>query len=83
MLNHSIYVLSKHITCLYQARQLNVSKIESLLFCFGALYYVYIYIRAYSVYVHPAPFVRDAIFSYLHVHHGTVAQETRLAGQKG
>ena len=44
---------------------------------------MYIYIRAYSVYVHPAPFVRDAIFSYLHVHHGTVAQETRLAGQKG
>ena len=55
--------------------------------------YIYMYIciiclvRAYSVYtgmyIHPAPFVRDAIFPHrMLVYVTTVAQETRLAGQK-
>ena len=36
------------------------------------------------VYIHPAPFVRDAIFPHcMLVHVTTVAQEKRLAGQKG
>ena len=47
--------------------------------------FIYIYmVRAYSVYIHPAPFVRDAIFPHcMLVHVTTVAQEKRLAGQKG
>ena len=41
-------------------------------------------VRTYSVYIHPAPFVRDAIFPHcMLVHVTTVAQEKRLAGQKG
>ena len=49
------------------------------------LVYLYIYmVRAYSVYIHPAPFVRDAIFPHCMLVHVTiVAQEKRLAGQKG
>ena len=45
---------------------------------------LYIYmVRTYSVNIHPAPFVRDAIFPHcMLVHVTTVAQETRLAGQK-
>ena len=49
--------------------------------------YLYIYIYGtcvFRIYVHPAPFVRDAIFPHcMLVHVTTVAQETRLAGQKG
>ena len=49
------------------------------------LVYLYIYmVRTYSVYIHPAPFVRDAIFPHcMLVNVTTVAQEKRLAGQKG
>ena len=47
--------------------------------------YLYVYmVRAYSVYIHPAPFVRDAIFPHCKlVDVTTVAQGTRLPGQKG
>ena len=47
--------------------------------------YIYIYgTCVFRIYVHPAPFVRDAIFPYcMLVHVTTVVQETRLAGQKG
>ena len=49
--------------------------------------YLYIYIYGtcvFRIYVHPASFVRDAIFPHcMLVHVTTVAQETRLAGQKG
>ena len=46
---------------------------------------VYIYgTCVFRIYVHPAPFVRDAIFPHcMLVHVTTDAQETRLAGQKG
>ena len=46
---------------------------------------VYIYgTCVFRIYVHPAPFVRDAIFPHcMLVHVTTVAQDTRLAGQKG
>ena len=47
--------------------------------------YIYIcYVRIPYIYIHPAPFVRDAIFPHcMFVHVTTVAQETRLTGQKG
>ena len=47
--------------------------------------YIYIYGTCiFRIYVHPAPFVCDAIFPHcMLVHVTTVAQETRLAGQKG
>ena len=47
--------------------------------------YIYIwYVRIPYIYIHPAPFVRDAIFPHcMLVHVTTVAQEKRLAGQKG
>ena len=49
--------------------------------------YIYIYIYGtcvFRIYIHPAPFVRDAIFSHcMLVHVTTVAQETRLTRQKG
>ena len=49
--------------------------------------YMFIYIYGtcvFRIYIHPAPFVRDAIFPHcMLVHVTTVAQETRLAGQKG
>ena len=42
--------------------------------------YIYVcLVLTFSVYIHHAPFVRDAIFPYCMLH----AQETRLAGQKG
>ena len=48
--------------------------------------YLFIYIYIWYVripYIHPAPFVRDAIFPHcMLVHVTTVAQEKRLAGQK-
>ena len=46
---------------------------------------IYIYgTRVFRIYIHPAPFVRDAIFPHcMLVHVTTVAQEKRLAGQKG
>ena len=45
------------------------------------MYVWYVRIRTY---MHPAPFVRDAIFPHcMLVHVTTVAQETRPAGQKG
>ena len=46
--------------------------------------YIYIYIWYVRIpYIHPAPFVRDAIFLHcMLVHVTTVAQEKRLAGQK-
>ena len=38
----------------------------------------------FCIYIHPAPFVRDAIFPHCKlVHVTTVAQGTRLAGHKG
>ena len=50
------------------------------------LVYIFIYIYIWYVripYIHPAPFVRDAIFPHcMLVHVTTVAQEKRLAGQK-
>ena len=49
--------------------------------------YLYIYIYGtcvFRIYIHPAPFVRDAIFPHCMLVHVTiVAQEKRLAGQKG
>ena len=51
--------------------------------------YIYLFIYIYGtcvfrIYIHPAPFVRDAIFPHcMLVHVTTVAQEKRLAGQKG
>ena len=53
--------------------------------------YIYLFIDIYGtcvfrIHIHPAPFVRDAIFPHLHIgsyHVTTVAQETRLTGQKG
>ena len=57
------------------------------------IYFIYIYIYIYDtcvfrtyIYIHPAPFVRDAIFPHCMLVHVTtvgVAQGTRLAGQKG
>ena len=48
--------------------------------------YIYLFIYIWYVripYIHPAPFVRDAIFPHcMLVHVTTVAQEKRLAGQK-
>ena len=42
--------------------------------------YIYIcLVRAYSVYIHPAPFVRNTIFPHCML--TTVAQETRLVRQ--
>ena len=59
-----------------------VSKTKICLFI-----YLYIYIYGtcvFRIYIHPAPFVRDAIFPHcMLVHLTTVAQETRLAEQKG
>ena len=40
-------------------------------------------VHAYSVYTHPALFVRDAIFPHCISVVTTVVQERRLAGQKG
>ena len=58
--------------------------------CIPLVYlYIYIFIYIYGtcvfrIYIHPAPFVRDAIFPHcMLVHQTTVAQETRLAEQKG
>ena len=47
--------------------------------------FIYIYgTCVFRIYIHPAPFVRDAIFPHcMLVHVTTVAQEKRLAGQKG
>ena len=56
------------------------------LFSSGKLFSnLYIYgMCVFHIYIHPAPFVRDAIFPHcMLVHVTTVAQETRLAGQKG
>ena len=56
--------------------------------CIYVYIYVYIYIYVWSVripyiYIHPAPFVRDAIFPHcMLVHVTSAAQDTRLAGQK-
>ena len=49
------------------------------------LIYIYIYIWYVRIpYIHPALFVRDAIFPlWIMVHVTTVAQEMRLTGQKG
>ena len=51
------------------------------------LFHIYIYgTCVFRIYIHPAPFVRDAIFPHcklVHVSTATVAQGTRLAGQKG
>ena len=45
--------------------------------------YLYIDMVVHIPYIHPAPFVRDAIFPHcMLVHVTTVAQEKRLAGQK-
>ena len=45
--------------------------------------YIYIYmVRAYSVYTHPAPFVRDAIFPHcmlMHVDHCCSREKTSRA----
>ena len=50
----------------------------------SCLYMFVWYMRIPYIYIHPAPFVRDAIFPHcMLVHVTTVAQETRLAGQKG
>ena len=55
----------------------------------GNCLYVYIYVYMFGpcvfrIYMHPAPFVRDAIFPHcMLVHVTSAAQETRLAGQKG
>ena len=55
-----------------------VVKMENCLFIYIYIWYVRI------PYIHPALFVRDAIFPHcILVHVTTVAQETRLAGQKG
>ena len=55
--------------------------------CLYICLFIYIYIYGtcvFRIYIHPAPFVRDAIFPHcMLVHVTTVAQETRLAGQKG
>ena len=71
-----------------------VDKTKICLFIYLYIYlfiylYIYIYIYIYGtcvfrIYIHPAPFVRDAIFPHcMLVHVTTVAQEKRLAGQKG
>ena len=56
--------------------------------CLYICIYICIYVclvRAYSVYTHPAPFVRDAIFPHcmlMHVDH-CCSREKTIAGQKG
>ena len=59
--------------------------------CLYIYLYIYLFIDIYGmcvfrIHIHPAPFVHDAIFPHLHIgsyHVTTVAQETRLTGQKG
>ena len=65
-------------------------KTENCLYIYIYIYiYVYLYIYIYGmcvfrIYIHPVPFVHNAIFPHcLLVHVTTVAQETRLAEQKG
>ena len=63
-----------------------MSKTKICLFIYLYIYiFIYIYgMCVFRIYIHPAPFVRDAIFPHcMLVHLTTVAQETRLAEQKG
>ena len=66
-----------------------VDKTKICLYIYIYIYlfiYLFIYIYIWYVripYIHPAPFVRDAIFPHCMLVHVTiVAQEKRLAGQK-
>ena len=71
------------------ARCARPTLVDKTKICLYIYIYIYIFIYIYGtcvfrIYIHPAPFVRDAIFPHcMLVHEITVAQEKRLAGQKG
>ena len=66
------------------ARPTLVAKSENCLYIYMFIYIYVWYVRIPYIYIHSAPFVRDAIFPHcMLVDVTTVAQEKRLAGQKG
>ena len=73
------------VTQLIGASAASPTLVDKTKICLFIYLYIYIYCTCvFRIYIHPAPFVRDAIFPHcMLVHVTTVAQEKRLAGQKG
>ena len=73
--------------CIIGARCARPTLVVKTRICLSLYIYMYIHMFGtcvFRIYIHPVPFVRDAIFPHcMLVHVATVAQETRLAGQEG